>query len=131
MATIKTLTRFVFGALFVVAGLNHFRNPGFYVGIMPPYLPWPLALVYISGVAEAVLGALLPFPTWTVMAAWGLIALLIAVFPANVHMAMHPDLYPSISPTALLIRLPVQGLLVAWACWYTRRSAEPARAQLG
>jgi uncharacterized membrane protein len=121
MATLKTLTRFVFGALFVVAGLNHFRNPGFYVGIMPPYLPWPLALVYISGVAEVVLGALLLFPTWTVMAGWGLIALLVAVFPANVHMAMHPELYPSVSPTALLMRLPFQGLLIAWAYWYTRR----------
>jgi len=121
MVTLETLTRFVFGAAFVVAGLNHFRNPGFYVGIMPTYLPWPLALVYISGVAEAVLGALLLFPTWTVLAAWGLIALLIAVFPANVHMAMHPDLYPSVPPTWLLIRLPVQGLLIAWAYWYTRR----------
>ncbi len=121
MVTLETLTRFVFGAAFVVAGLNHFRNPGFYVGIMPPYLPWPLALVYLSGVAEAVLGALLLFPTWTVLAAWGLIALLIAVFPANVHMAMHPDLYPSVPPTLLLIRLPVQGLLIAWAYWYTRR----------
>ena len=122
MATFKILTRFVFGAAFVVAGLNHFRNPGFYVGIMPPYLPWPLALVYLSGVAEAVLGALLLFPTCTVMAAWGLIALLIAVFPANVHMAMHPELYPSISPTALLVRLPIQALLIAWAYWYTRPS---------
>ena len=121
MVALETLTRFVFGAAFVVAGLNHFRNPGFYVGIMPPYLPWPLALVYVSGVAEAVLGALLLFPTWTVLAAWGLIALLIAVFPANVHMAMHPELYPSVPPTLLLIRLPVQGLLIAWAYWYTRR----------
>ena len=126
MATIKTLTRFVFGALFVVAGLNHFRNPGFYVGIMPPYLPWPLALVYLSGVAEAVLGALLLFPRWAVMAAWGLVALLVAVFPANLHMAMHPELYSSISPTALLLRLPLQGLLVAWAYWYTRRPGASA-----
>ena len=126
MATLETLTRFVFGALFVVAGLNHFRNPGFYVGIMPPSLPWHLELVSISGVAEIVLGAMLLFPKWTVMAAWGLVALLIAVFPANVHMAMHPDLYPSISPTALLIRLPIQGLLVAWAYWYTRRSGASA-----
>ena len=126
MATLKTLTRFLFGALFVAAGLNHFRNPSFYVGIMPPALPWHLELVSISGVAEIVLGAMLLFPKWTVMAAWGLVALLIAVFPANVHMAMHPDLYPSISPTALLIRLPIQGLLVAWAYWYTRRSGASA-----
>ena len=126
MALFKTLTRFVFGAAFVVAGLNHFRNPGFYVGIMPPYLPWPLALVYLSGVAEAVLGALLLFPRWAVMAAWGLVALLVAVFPANLHMARHPELYPSIAPAALLLRLPLQGLLVAWAYWYTRRPGASA-----
>ncbi len=53
--------------------------------------------------------------------AWGLIALLVAVFPANLHMTLHPELYPSISPVALWIRLPIQGLLIAWAYWYTRR----------
>lgn len=121
MAALKTVSRFVFGSSFVAAGLNHFRNPGFYVGIMPPYLPWPLELVYLSGVAEIVLGAMLLCPKWTAVAAWGLIALLIAVFPANVHMAMHPDAYPAISATALWVRLPLQGLLMAWAYWYTRR----------
>ena len=120
MATVKTLTRFLFGALFVAAGLNHFRNPAFYVGIMPPYLPWHLELVYISGVAEILLGVMLLVPRWTVTAAWGLIALLIAVFPANIHMTMHPELYPSISLTALWLRLAIQGVLIAWAYWYTR-----------
>ena len=121
MATVKTLTRLLFGALFVAAGLNHFRSPAFYVGIMPPYLPWHLELVYISGVAEILLGVMLLVPRWTVTAAWGLIALLIAVFPANIHMTMHPELYPSISLTALWVRLPIQGVLIAWAYWYTRR----------
>ena len=122
MPTIKSLTRLLFGALFVVAGLNHFLNPGFYVGMMPPYVPWHLELVYISGVAEMILGAMLLVSRWAVLAAWGLIALLIAVFPANLHMAMHPELYPRISATALWIRLPIQGLLIAWAYWYTRPS---------
>ena len=128
MVTVKTLTRLLFGALFVAAGLNHFRNPGFYVGIMPPYLPWHLELVYISGVAEIVLGVMLLVPRWTVTAAWGLIALLIAVFPANLHMTMHPELYPSISLTALWVRLPIQGLLIAWAYWYTRRQVRTGSA---
>lgn len=119
MASFTTLTRYLLGALFVVAGVNHFANPGFYVGIMPPYLPWHRELVTISGVAEIALGALLLFRCWAVLAAWGLIALLVAVFPANVHMAVHPELYPSISPTALWFRLPLQGLLIAWAYWYT------------
>ena len=67
------------------------------------------------------LGGLLLFPRWTVIAGWGLIALLIAVFPANIHMTMHPELYPTISPTALWLRLPIQGLVIAWAYWYTKR----------
>ncbi len=60
-----------------------------------------------------------------VWAGWGLIALLVAVFPANVHMAMHPELYRSIPPVALWLRLPVQGFLIAWAYWYTRTERPP------
>jgi uncharacterized membrane protein len=116
----KILTRYLLGVLFVLAGVNHFVNTGFYVGIMPPYLPWHLELVYVSGVAEATLGLLLLIRRWAAWAGWGLIALLVAVFPANVHMAMHPDLYPSLSALGLWLRLPVQGLLIAWAYWYTR-----------
>lgn len=123
----KTPLRWLFGILFILAGLNHFRSPDFYVNIMPPYLPWHRELVAVSGVAEIALGALLLFRRRAVLAGWGLIALLVAVFPANLHMAMHPELYPSISPTALWLRLPVQGLLIAWAYWYTRppRSPQP------
>lgn len=87
---------------------------------MPPYLPWHLALVYISGVAEIGLGALLLFEQWSVLAAWGLMALLIAVFPANIHMALHPALFSWASPINLWLRLPLQGVLIAWAYWYTR-----------
>ena len=101
MTSFKRLTRYLFGGLFVLGGVNHFANPGFYIGIMPPYLPWHRELVAISGVAEIVLGALLLYRRSAVLAGWCLIALLVAVFPANVHMAMHPELYPSISPVAL------------------------------
>jgi uncharacterized membrane protein len=118
---LKTPLRWLFGILFILAGLNHFRSPDFYINIMPPYLPWHRELVAISGVAEIALGALVLFPRWAAPAGWGLIALLVAIFPANVHMAMNPQLYPSISPTALWLRLPLQGLLIAWAYWYTRR----------
>lgn len=122
MATLKKLTRYLFGVFFIAAGVNHFINPGFYIRMMPAYLPWHAELVAISGVAEAVLGAMLLVPQFQVIAAWGLIALLLAVFPANVNMTMHPELYPTISQTALWIRLPIQGLLIAWAYWYTRAS---------
>jgi uncharacterized membrane protein len=103
----------------VTAGIAHWVRPGIYLKIMPPYLPWPRALVYVSGVAEIVLGVLLLVPRTTHLAAWGLIALLIAVFPANVHMALHPELYPRISPVLLWLRLPLQGVLIAWVYAYT------------
>ncbi len=112
--------KFLFGAFFIGAGLNHFINPGFYLDIMPPYLPWHLPLVYASGVAEAALGTLLLFRRWSKIAAWGLIALLIAVFPANLHMALNAELYPQFSPILLWLRLPLQALLIAWAYLYTR-----------
>lgn len=120
MTVTKAITRCLFGILFVAAGANHFINPGFYIRMMPAYLPWHSELVAISGVAEIVLGAMLLVPRFQVVAAWGLIALLIAVFPANLNMALHPEQF-SVSPTALWLRLPVQALLITWACWYTRR----------
>jgi uncharacterized membrane protein len=125
MTLTKTVTRYLYGILFIAAGANHFINPGFYIRMMPSYLPWHSELVAISGVAEIVLGALLLVPAFQVMAAWGLIALLIAVFPANVNMALNPEQFSTVSPTVLWLRLPVQALLIAWAYWYTRRSRAP------
>jgi uncharacterized membrane protein len=121
MTIIKAILRVLFGAAFIFAGVSHFLQPGVWVPIVPPYLPFPLALVYISGAAEIALGALLMVPAFSQPAAWGLIALLIAVFPANVHMAMNPDLFPQMSRTALLVRLPIQAVLIAIAYWFTRR----------
>jgi len=123
ISILKTVVRVLFAAFFIFAGVSHFTNRAFFIAIVPPYLPWPVALVYISGVAEIVLGALLMLPRTSRLAGWGLIALLIAVFPANVHMAMNPELYPNISPTALWIRLPLQGVLIALAYWYARPAA--------
>jgi uncharacterized membrane protein len=125
MKRVKIVSRVLFGILFILAGANHFLNTAFYVSIVPPYLPWHLALVQLSGVIEVGLGALLLVPRFTTLAAWGLIALLVAVFPANLHMAMHAELYPTFSPLALWIRLPVQGVFIAWAAWYTRPGPRP------
>jgi uncharacterized membrane protein len=120
MRRVKRLARYLFGIGFIIAGANHFVMTGFYVSIVPPYLPWPLALVIVSGLAEMGLGALLLVQRWSALAAWGLIALLIAVFPANLHMALHSYLYP-FAPVALLwLRLPLQAVLIAWAYWHTR-----------
>ena len=114
------VAKVLFGAFFIGAGLNHFISTDFYLSIMPPCLPWHLPLVYASGVAETALGVLLLVRRWSKIAAWGLIFLLIAVFPANLHMALNADLYSQISPIVLWLRLPLQGLLIAWAYFYTR-----------
>ena len=103
-----------------LAGINHFLNAPFYLKMMPPYLPWHLTLVYVSGVCEIALGLLLLQPRFTKMAAWGLILLFIAVFPANLYMTMNPQLYPEINPAALYWRLPFQPIFIAWAYWFTR-----------
>ena len=115
--------RWLLAALFVVAGVSHFLRPPFYDRMVPPYLPAPHLLVIISGIAEIFLGVLLVIPRFSRLAAWGLIALLIAVSPANIHMALHPNLFPEFHPAALWIRLPVQLVLMAWAYWFTRSEA--------
>ena len=123
MAVFKNLLRYLLGLLFIAAGTNHFWHTAFYVAMMPPYLPLHLALVYLSGAAEIGLGALLLFSRWQILAGWGLIALLVAVFPANVHMALHPELFTQFTPLGLWLRLPLQGVVMAWAWCYTRRPA--------
>lgn len=119
MRKIKFVLKYLFVVFFVLAGFNHFINTAFYLKIMPTYLPWHLTLVYLSGIIEIVLGVLLLTRRFTRMAAWGLIALLIAVFPANIHMAINHELYPEYSVAALWIRLTLQFVLMAWAYWYT------------
>jgi uncharacterized membrane protein len=114
-------SRWLLGPLFVAAGVMHFVKPDFYVQMMPPYLPWHRELVFLSGVCEVVGGVALLVPRLRVAAAWGLIALLVAVFPANVHMALNPELFPSIPPAALWVRLPLQAALIAWVYWFTKR----------
>ena len=118
----KTTLRVVLALFFVGAGINHFRATGFYLRMMPPYVPFHLAVVQISGVTEIVLGILLLTPATTVVAAWGVIALLIAVFPANLQMALHRETFPEFSVQALWLRLPLQGVLIAWAWWFTRKN---------
>ena len=120
MRQTREILRGLFGALFALAGANHFIHTEFYVSIIPPYLPWHTALVYVSGAAEIMLGVMLFFRRVERLAAWGAIALIIAVTPANVQMAIHPELYPGYSPSALWARLPLQGVLIMWAFWYTR-----------
>ena len=101
------------------AGLNHFRVSEVYLPMMPDYLPFHLELVLLSGFFEVLLG-LLVLPKQTRAAAGlGIIALLVAVFPANIHIALHAEDFPIIPPFLLWLRLPAQGLLILWAYFST------------
>jgi uncharacterized membrane protein len=117
------------GMFYVVAGAIHFLNPGFYLPMMPPYLPLHRELVYLSGLAEMVLGVAVLVPSARRAAAWGIILLLVEVFPANIHIALHDVPVFGAKHGAGIwnwVRLPLQGVLIAWACWYTGRKSTPA-----
>jgi len=118
---------YLMGFFYVFAGIGHFTNAEFFLQIVPPFLPAPAALVVISGVAELVLGILVMILATRRAAAWGIIALLIAVYPANIYQALYnptlvnpPAWMGQPSQTALWIRLPMQFVLIYWAWRYTR-----------
>jgi uncharacterized membrane protein len=106
-----------FGPFFVFAGTMHFVIPKAYESIVPDYLPAHRGLVYASGVAEIVGGLGAMNPRTRRAASWFNIATLIAVFPANLHMALHPERYETVpgGKPALLMRLPGQALFIVWA----------------
>jgi uncharacterized membrane protein len=107
---------------YVVAGLLHFIKPEPYLRIMPPYIPWHVAMVRVSGACEILGGLGLLVAGTRRAASWGLVALLIAVFPANIYMATHPIEAgaASIAPVLRWVRLPLQPLLVWWLLWCTK-----------
>ncbi|WP_049997683.1 DoxX family protein [Halococcus sediminicola] len=129
----KRPLRYVMGLLYVGAGVLHFVAPKRYAHVVPPRFPRPVALVYLSGIAEVVLGTGVLLRRTRRRSAWGIVALLIAVFPANVHMATGDvatdavsDWAEGITRAALWVRLPLQAVLVLWAWWYTRPSERTA-----
>jgi uncharacterized membrane protein len=118
---------YLMGAFYVMAGISHFTSPGFFRQLVPPLLLAPDLLVAVSGVAEIVLGGLVLVPATRRMAAWGIIALLIAVYPANVYQALYnptlvdpPAWMGQPTQSALWMRLPLQLVLIYWAWRYTR-----------
>jgi uncharacterized membrane protein len=119
------LSLYLMSAFYVGAGANHFLNPAFYLAIIPPALPWKPAVNAASGLAEILLGVALLHPRTRRAAAWGLIALLVAVFPANVYHYSSGGAGMDIPPLALLLRLPLQVPLLYWA-WTFARPDRPA-----
>jgi uncharacterized membrane protein len=123
---------YVMGPIYIIAGILHFVVPELFVQIVPPIVPFSLELVYLSGVAEILLGVGVLVPRTRRLAGWGLVLLLLAVFPANVYMATHGVVIEGApgggDPSALVRwgRLPLQAVLIAWAWWYTRSPPEDA-----
>jgi len=113
----RKIAVFVVAAFFCFAGVGHFTNTEFFLAIVPPYLPAPLPLVYISGVFEILGGLGVLHPASRRRAGFGLLALLLAVFPANIHMALNPTQFPDITTAALYGRLPLQFVFAAGVWW--------------
>lgn len=120
----KRVARAALAIFMVSMGLAHLALPMAFMRAMPPWLPWPLGLVYLSGVFEIAGGVGLMVPRVRGPAGWGLVALFVAVFPANVHMALHETSAPA---WVLWARLPFQPVFMLWAYWVSRPDVPPIR----
>jgi uncharacterized membrane protein len=123
LSTFRTVSIGINGIFYVGAGCLHFIRPAMYIRIVPPYLPWHSQLVAVSGVFEILGGAGLLLPATRRAAAWGLVVLLIAVFPANLYMATNPAEAgaATVPPGLLWARLLLQAVLIWWVLWCTDR----------
>lgn len=120
---LKKVFQIILSLLIIFAGTLHFIKPEPFVKIVPDYLPYHLKLVYISGFFEIIFGIRLLIPSLSRAAAWGLILLFIAVFPANINMAVNNIPIQGIPHNQILywLRLPFQAVLIAWAWWFTKK----------
>ena len=114
---LKLALRWLLAAFFILAGWNHFRDPALYLSMMPPYLPKPELLNIISGLGEIAGGIGVLIPRFRRPAAWGLIALLVAIFPANLHLAINGWSGRNLASWILWARLPFQLLFIGWVYW--------------
>lgn len=110
---------YVMALLYILAGINHFRTPEMYLKIIPSYFSNPKLLNILSGVAEIILGSLLLISATSHFAAWGIIALLVAVFPANLYMYQNKKASFGLPRWVLILRMPLQLVLILWAYQYT------------
>ena len=117
---IKTISIIIMSLFYIMAGTNHFINLDWYVRIVPPILPFKTAIVYISGILEIILGSLLIFPKTRFIAGWGLIILLVAVYPANIYVALTNGEAMDITPLIAWGRLPFQFVLIGLAYWHSK-----------
>ena len=121
MYSMKKISLYLMIVLYIAAGINHFWHPETYMQIMPPWIPWHTELVILSGIFEILLGLLLLFPSTRRFAAWAIILLLIAVFPANIQMLINFSNESNPNLWVAIIRLPLQILLIWWAYGFAKR----------
>ena len=119
---IKSFLIIISSIFYVIVGIKHFIEPEYFLSIVPPYLPYHLELVYISGLFEILFGLLILFPKYRYYGAIGLILLLMAVFPANIYLAQSKEAQEAIGATQQIAtwRLPIQGVLI-WIAFYIRK----------
>ena len=120
LLSIKLLSIYAMGLFYVIIGLKHFQDPEWFVRIVPPILPFKLALVYISGFFEIFLGILLVIPNYRYIASLGLILLLICVYPANIYLALTNGSALDITPLVAWGRLPFQFVFIGLAYWHSK-----------
>ena len=122
MSTIKKISLVLLVIGYIAAGMNHFRVPAFYIGIIPHYLPYPVILNTLAGICEIAFGLMLIFKPTRKISAWGIVLMLIAFLP--VHIAMlggHTEVSgKSVTPLLAWARLFLQPVLIAWAWWHTK-----------
>lgn len=121
-STWRMISSLTLAGLFCYAGVMHFRKPGFFLRAMPPYIPFHMPAVLVSGFFEIIGGLGLLHPVTRRPAGLGLIALLAAVFPANIYMAMDSAKFSPIPPVVLWLRLPLQFVFAAWVNWASKKA---------
>lgn len=132
VTTRKERLRVILAICIIIVGTLHFAVPDPFVKIVPDYLPYHLELVYISGFFEILGGIGILVPPVSQAAAWGLLLLFIAVFPANINMAVNEIDLPGIPDSSALRwgRLPLQAVLIAWAWWYTKTDSSEQQVSI-
>ncbi len=115
---IQRIALYAMATLYILAGLNHFRVPEFYLRLMPPYIPEHQLMILLSGIAELTLGILLLFKRTRKLASWGIIAMLLVFFSVHIYMLQERHtVFADVSEAILWIRIPLQFILIYWAFW--------------
>lgn len=133
MQTFKKLSLYTLIVFYILAGINHFRNPASYVRIIPYYLPYPILLNILAGCFEIIFGILLIFTKTRIYAAWGIILMLIAFLPVHISMIRDAPLQLgnlTVTPLVAWVRLLIlQPLLILWAWWYAKKGKKSEKVK--